>query len=91
MVAVRAANREDDGTLAKTPGLALDSRDATGIFDQQVAASVLTEREVEPIAGFAKGKHYRKRRPVADVLRVLHVVMVAYTTDNIGTIGRVPE
>jgi hypothetical protein len=71
------------------PGLALNADQFPVVVDDQVAAGVLPERDVEPHAGVSEGCHDRERRSVADILRVFHVVRIAYTSD--ATIGRAPE
>jgi len=88
-MAVAAADREPDCPFAEAPRLALNADQFPVVVDDQVAAGVLPERDVEPDAGVSEGGHDGERRSVADVLRVLHVVRIAYTPD--GIMGRAPE
>jgi len=89
---VDAADGEANGSLSHASRLALDAHQFSLSLDDQVAAGVLAEGDVEAVAGLVERSHDGELRPVADDLRVLgtrHVVKFAYRSD--GTMGAAPE
>jgi hypothetical protein len=58
-------------------------------WDQVDAAGFLAEHREYRVAGSSKGKDDRKGRAIADILRVFHVVKIAYRPD--GTMPVAPE
>jgi len=67
----------------------LQTEKVTGLVDDEVATRVLTEWDVKSHSAEAKRRHDRQRRAIADVLRMIHVVKIAYESD--GTMTRPPE
>lgn len=49
----------------------------TAVVDDEVVTSVLAKRQEDREAGGAESEHHRERRPVTDVLRVLHIFELA--------------
>jgi hypothetical protein len=59
----------------------LDAQQRVVALDDEVAARVLSERDVEPVTGAVERGHHGQLRSAADDLRVLdawHVVNIAY-------------
>src|SRR5262249_6179886 len=86
MVSVMTADRKANGTVAKTPGLALHTAYPCAVVDQQVTASVLAERHVDRESCRPKGRHHRESRAISDVLRMGHS-----TTMPVASAGPCPK
>jgi hypothetical protein len=59
------------------------------VVDEEVVTGVLAEGHEDAISGVPEDDDDRKRRAVADILRTLHVAMIANIPD--GTMARAPE
>ena len=90
MMSVAAANGEHHGALPKPPGLALGTRDAVVLLDEEIAACVFAERRVKGVSRLTEGEHDRQCGAIADVFRVVYVVNLAYAADGAGTIQALP-
>jgi hypothetical protein len=88
-VVIAARSTEGDDALQELPGLALDAADSAAIVDDEVVAGVLAEGHENAVTGVSERDDDRQRRAVADILRMLHVVGIANTSD--GSIARAPE
>ena len=79
---VAAARREDDGSIAKSAGLALHLAEVAAVVGDEVVARVLAERHRDSISGTLQRQDDRERRVVADVLRMLHALRVPAVSDR---------
>jgi len=76
-MAVAAAHGERDCALPQPAGLALHAGELLATLEDEVAAGVLAERQIDAVPELAQHRDDRKRRAVTDVLWVLHVAKVA--------------
>jgi hypothetical protein len=82
LVVVAAGDSELDDSPLQSPGLALDKAEAPLPLDRQVVPRVLAERQEDAIPDLPQCQDDRERRSIADVLRMLDVVMIANTADG---------
>jgi hypothetical protein len=89
VVAVVAAEREEDGSVSEPTGLALHPHQFALDLHHHVAACVLSERKIEAKPEPLEGRHDCERRSIAFVLGMVDVVMIANRSDS--TMGAAPE
>lgn len=70
---IAATDREANRAATESSGLALNASKMTAIVDDKVVTSVLAKRQEDREACGAESEHDCERRPVTDVLRVLHI------------------
>jgi hypothetical protein len=83
---IAAAYGEADGAATESSCLTLNASKMIAIVDDKVITGVLAERQEDREAGSTESEHDRERRPVADVLRVLHILSL-----HQGSAGPCPE
>jgi hypothetical protein len=89
VVPIAAAHGKSDRPGAQPSCLALQANKLSITVDDQVAAGVLAEGDIERYAAQPEGGHDRECGSIADVFGVFHVVRIAYGSD--ATMRRPPE
>lgn len=71
MVCVTVGRLKDHRTGPESSCLALHSRKAAAVFDNEVVTSVLSEGQENPQASHSQCEHHSERRPISYVFRVV--------------------